>query len=119
MASSKKTAKILGYIAKIILLIVALFWFGFALLSGAEDYGGGLKGIIMNSPNALPWLLLLVFVYVAWRWELVGGIIVAILGILTIFAFDAFEQLGVLLTITIPLIILGGLLIISWRCKKQ
>jgi len=39
----------------------------------------------MNSPNALPWLLLGVLVYVAFKWELVGGLLVAGMGVFTVF----------------------------------
>ena len=93
--------------------------FIFALLSGAEGYGGGLKGVIMNSPNSLPWLLLFVFVYVAWKWELVGGSLVALIGFFTIFMFDAFEEPFVFLAISLPLMLLGAFLIISWYLTKN
>ena len=62
--NKNKIAKILRYTARTILLFISIFWFVFALLSGAEEYGGGVKGIITNSPNALPWLLLFVLVSV-------------------------------------------------------
>jgi hypothetical protein len=121
MAKKKlmKTAKYLRYTARTVLLIVASFWFVFALLSGSEEYGGGLKGILMNSPNALPWLLLFAFVYVAWRWELIGGILVALMGLYTAFFFDALESPIVFLLISVPLMLLGGLFIASWHLTKN
>lgn len=119
MKNKIKVAKVLRYISRTILLLVAIFWFIFALLSGAEGYGGGLKGIIMNSPNALPWLLLFVFIYIAWKWELIGGILVALTGLCTIFAFDTFESIPAFLLITVPLIVLGAFLIISWHLTKK
>jgi len=119
MPTKLKIAKILRWIARIILLLVSLFWFVFALLSGAEELGGGLKGIIMNSPNALPWLLLFVFVYVVWKWELIGGILITIFGILTILAFDTFEHLINFSLISLPLILLGIFLILSWYLTKN
>ena len=76
-----KTANIFRNIARYSLLIIGVLIFIFALLSGAEKLGGGIMGIIKNSPNALPWALLLILVYVAWKWELVGGIIVTGLGL--------------------------------------
>lgn len=119
MKNSIKIAKILRYFSRTILLLISAFWFVFALLSGAEGYGGGIKGIIMNSPNALPWLLLLIFVYVAWRWELVGGSIITAMGLFTIFAFNVFNEPFALFLITIPLILLGGFLILSWFLTKD
>ena len=58
------------YTARTILIFVSSFWFVFALLSGAEQYGGGIKGVMMNSPNALPWL---VFFGVCFRGVEVGA----------------------------------------------
>ena len=101
--------KFLYWFPRIVLSIIALFWFVFAMLSRAEGYGGGLKGIIYNSPNAIPWLILLVFVWLAWKYELIGGIIITILGFLTIFMFDVFNEPFALIAFTLPLMILGGM----------
>ena len=111
-------ANYLRYFTRTVLLLLASFWFIFALLSGAEQYGGGFLGVVKNSPNALPWLLLFVFMYIAWKWEQIGGIIVAVFGLVSIFMFDAYEEIGVLFTISIPLIILGGCLITSHYLRK-
>ena len=62
-----KTANIFRNTAIYSLLIIGVLIFIFALLSGAESKGGGVVGIIKNSPNALPWVFLLVLVYVAWK----------------------------------------------------
>ena len=85
-----KTAKILRYIARYTLLIFGVLIFVFALLSGSETFGGGIKGILKNSPNALPWLILLILVVIAWKWELVGGILITLLGILALGFFGIF-----------------------------
>ena len=89
----------------------AAFWFVFALLSGAGSYGGGMRGIIMNSPNALPWVVFLGVIYVAWRWELVGGALVAATGLFTVFAFDTLRSPPVFFSLSLPLAVLGGCLI--------
>lgn len=106
----------LRYIARGVLLAVAGFWFIFALLSGAGQYGGGFSGIIKNLPNAIPWVVLFIFVYIAWRWEHIGGTLVALMGIGTIFMFDA-EPI-VLLAISFPLILLGAALVASWYFRR-
>lgn len=116
---SIKIAKWLRYVARTVLVMVAVFWFVFALLSGAAEYGGGARGILMNSLNALPWLLFFVFVWVVWKWELLGGIFISIFGILTIFAFDTNEESVAFLIISLPLILLGGSLIVSWYLTKR
>lgn len=119
MKISANVAKILRYVSRTILLTVSVFLFVFSLLSGAENYGGGLKGILANSPNALPWVFLFVLIYIAWKWELTGGILIASMGIFTIFFFNALESSFVLYFVSIPLIILGTALIISWYLTKK
>ena len=117
--NKNKLAKYLRYIARTILLIVSIFWFVFALLAGAEEYGGGLKGIIMNSPNALPWLLLFLLVRIAWKKELVGGLLISLMGFSTIVFFKTYEHIEVFMLISLPLIILGGFLITSYYLDKS
>jgi len=76
-------------------------------------------GIIKNSPNALPWLILYIFVFLAFKYELVSGIIITLMGIFSTFAFDAFEEPFVFLVISLPLIILGSFLILNWYLNKK
>ncbi len=83
---------VLRNIVRGILLLVSLLVFVFALLSGSEELGGGLMGIVRNSPNAIPWLLLLALVYVGWKWELVGGILLVLFGIAATFFFQLLQQ---------------------------
>jgi len=112
-------AKVFRYTARILLVLASAFWFVFALLSGAEEAGGGFMGIVKNSPNALPWLVLFVFVYISFKMELLGGIVIAILGILTVFAFDTFDSAITFFVISFPFILLGGLLIASWYLSRK
>ena len=114
-----KSARITKNIVLTILLVISLFWFVFALLSGAEEYGGGIHGILMNSPNAIPWLVLFVFVIIAWRWNLIGGILIGLIGVFTLFFFNAFREPFALFAISLPLIIMGGLLIWSWYLVQE
>jgi len=113
-------ASILRYIARYTLLIFGVLIFVFALMSGAEGFGGGIKGIIKNSPNALPWLILLILVVIAWKWELVGGILITLLGILALGFFGIFTanfSIGTLIICLIP-VILGSFLILSWYLSR-
>ncbi len=81
-----KIANILRFSARYSLLTIGIVVFIFALLSGSEGYGNEIQGIVKNSPNALPWLLLLVFLAIAWKFELTGGILIIISGFtLTVF----------------------------------
>jgi len=116
-----KTAKILRTIARYTLLIFGVLVFVFALLSGSETFGGGIKGILKNSPNALPWLVLVILVFVAWKWELVGGILITLLGIAALIFFGIFSanfSTGTLIICLIPFI-LGSFLILSWWLSRD
>ena len=114
MKNHEKTVKILRNIARVFLIILAAFWFVFALLSGAEEYGGGIQGIIKNSPNALPWAVLFVCVFITWKWELIGGILLIAMGVFTAIQFDAFESVIILCMISLPLVLMGIIFILSW-----
>jgi hypothetical protein len=81
-------ADVFRFMARYPLLILGILVFLFALVSGSEGFGGGIMGIIKNSPNALPWLALLLFVLVAWKWELIGGIIITLLGVAMFYFFN-------------------------------
>ena len=107
----------LRWIARIVLTGFGSLVFIFSLLSGAEEYGGGLKGIFYNSPNALPWLFLLIFIYIAWKNEKIGGVLISGMGLFTLFFFDALQTPFVMFTITLPLLVLGSFFIASWHLR--
>ncbi len=118
--SKLQIANILRNIARYTLLLLGLLTFTFALLSGAEKYGGGLSGIVKNSPNALPWTLLLLLIYIAWKWEWLGGILITILGLFLVYYFNfqgSHFYLGVFL-ITLSIAILGVCFILSSYLRK-
>lgn len=101
-----------------LLLLFSLFWFFFALVSGSEAYGGGFRGILFNSPNALPWLILFGIVYVAWRWGRIGGSLLLLFGVFTLFMFDTWKDPIGFLLISFPFLLLGGVLLWSEAILK-
>ena len=113
----KRLSKIIKITSISVLTLFAIFWFVFALLSGAKEYGGGLTGIIKNSPNAIPWALLFGLVYLAHKKEKIGGYTLITLGVLTVFMFDGFEEPFVLIVISLPIILLGSALVYSKYLK--
>ncbi len=102
----------LRYFARTVLCVTALFWFGFAMLSGAEN---DFEGILSNLPNTLPWLGFFVVVYMAFRWELLGGALVLSAGIASVFFFSAWTSPAVLLGISLPNIVAGAALVACGR----
>jgi len=115
------TAFYLRNIARYFLLIVGILVFVFALLSGSEEYGGGVTGIIKNSPNALPWLGLLVFLFIAWKWELIGGILITALGIFLMLFFNVLGggfQWPAFIVSIVP-VVFGLMFVLSWFLHKK
>ena len=111
--------KFLRYFARTILLIQSLLFFIFSLLSGVNRFEGSIMGIIYNSPNVLPWLVLLIFVYIAFKWEILGGLLICSMGIFTLYFFDVSEFRFTFWAVSIPLIFLGALLLIAGYLGKQ
>jgi hypothetical protein len=78
--------------------------------------------------HLLPSFILLAFLVVAWKWELVGGILLAATGVgLSPFVFalnyrrnhSIGVSLGIILAITIPFALVGVLFILCHRMKKS
>jgi hypothetical protein len=95
---------VISIIIKVLLLVIALFWLIFSLMSGFENSGG-----FNNLPNALPWLALLVGVIIAFRWEIVGSVLIIMYAI---FAMIFFGFGIVVFIISLPLAILAAALLI-------
>ena len=114
-----KIAKRICHFTRLFLLLFTIFWMLFALLSGGERMGGGIRGVIYNAPNALPWFILLIFVLLTFRWEFIGGIVIISMGLLTLFFFNAIENHFILWMISIPIIIFGIIFLISWYLSRK
>ena len=121
MSNKIKMANYFRQIARYGLLVLGVFVFFFALFSGARGYGGGIEGIMLNSPNALPWLILLLFLLIAWEWELIGGILITLIGLTLLYFFNFQGPNFFLVTfiLTILITILGAFFIISWFLRKK
>lgn len=111
MSKTFTPIRLLRVVARTVLVIVALFWFIFAVLSGAGQYGEGIGAVVRNLPNALPWLALFGLVVAAFRWEFVGGALVALAGLGSIVFFKAWQVPIVLLGVSFPLVV-GGMALI-------
>lgn len=115
-----QTANLFRNIARYGLLIIGITVFVFALLSGAETYGGGLMGVFQNSPNALPWLTLLLMLGFAWKMELVGGILITAFGLYLMyyFNFGTPNFFWFTFVLTLGITVLGALFLVSWGLRK-
>jgi hypothetical protein len=95
------------------LTILTTLWLVFALLSGAEQQGGGLSGVLRNSPNALPWAAMLALVWVANRAPLAGGWLFIAMAFITMVGFNTWHHPATFALITLPYMVLGAMLALS------
>ena len=120
---NKKLANYFRYPARIILLLMGVLLFVFGLLSGAENSEGitTLNGIINNSPNAIPGVVILLFVLIAWKHELLGGILITLFGLFLVYFFNFSGNHFFITTFVATLVIttFGLFFILSWLIRKR
>ena len=123
----KKSTRVFHWLPRIICILAILFVSLFALdaftpeLTIWQQIGAFLIHLI-------PSFILLALLIIAWKWEFIGGIIFTIIGLgLSPFVFvhnykmnqSIWMSLGIILTITIPFVVVGVLFIVSHFRKKQ
>ncbi len=99
-----------GVGAILLLMVWSITLFLVALLSGAEAADQTILGLVNNVPNAAPWIIPIVLIYVTWKRQMLGGSLFLLFGIATIFFFNTYQSVGSLAVISIPSILLGALL---------
>jgi len=104
-------------IAWVILVVWAGFWIFFNLASGmAEVDELGIMGLLMHL--IMPVALVLIM-WVSWRWEIWGGVLLVLAGILSVVFFnvtrssaDAISALTLFVLLVLPALLIGMLLIL-------
>ncbi len=123
----KKSTKVIYWLPRIICILAILFVSLFAL--DAFDHGDTiwqkLGAFIMH---LIPSFILLAFLIVAWKWELIGGIIFILIGVgFSPWVFihnlrmneSVWMSLGIIASITFPFIVVGVLFIIGHYKQKR
>ena len=123
----KTSVRLFHWLPRILCILAILFISLFA----ADAFAPGLT--IWQQLGAflihlIPSFILLVFLFIAWKWELIGGIIFMVIGLAftpVIFMLNynrndsIWLSLVIILTITIPFVVVGILFLISHRQKKK
>jgi hypothetical protein len=122
-----KALKIVHWTPRILCICAILFVSLFAL--DAFGHGGGFwKELGDFIIHLIPSFILLLFLIIAWKWELIGGIVFTVIGLIMtpiIYSHNyAMNQsvgtsLIVIASITLPFILVGILFIISYYMKKK
>lgn len=120
--------KLFHWLPRIVCILAILFISMFALDSFAPglSLGQQLGAFFMH---LIPSFVLIAILVVAWKWELVGGLIFALIGLgLSPFIYSlnhnrngmtVSNSLFVVLVINIPFVVVGGLFIASHFLKKK
>jgi len=97
-------------VARTALAIVTVFWILFAIFSGAE--GPGLNTGPGTFNAILPWLVIALLWFVAWKWEIPGGLLIIAFSIFMAVRLDIFSgnSTEALMIIT-PLVMTGFMFI--------
>ena len=123
----KTSVRLFHWLPRILCILAILFISLFA----ADAFAPGLT--IWQQLGAflihlIPSFILLAFLFIAWKWEFIGGIIFMVIGLAftpVIFMFNynrnhsIWLSLVIILTITIPFVVVGILFLISHRQKKK
>ena len=123
----KNSIKTLHWLPRILCIIAILFISMFALDSFNPELTvwQQIKGFLIH---LIPSFILILLLILAWRKELIGGIIFVIIGVIfTPLIFNHNYQmnqsigmsLGIISLITIPFVIIGVLFIMSYYRKKK
>ncbi len=112
----KKTA--LSWIPRIIGVAVILFLVTFSMdaFEGNEPIGLKLLGFLMHN---IPALLLAGALIVAWKWEMVGGIIFIVFFLAGCYFFRSFAGNPASLAVTSPVLVAGILLVLSFARTRR
>lgn len=123
----KTSVAIIHWTPRILCILALLFISIFSL----DEFGTGLpvwKQILGFLMHSIPAFVLLLFLVVAWKWELIGGLILAIAGLgLTPFIYthnfsmnhSVLMSLSIVGMITFPFFLVGVLFIVSYFMKKR
>ena len=123
----KTSIRIIHWAPRILCILAILFLGLFALDSFDPKYTfwQQLQGFFIH---LIPNFILIIFLIIAWKWELIGGLIFMAVGLgFTPFIFSGnyehnhsfWVSLSIVLAITFPFILTGALFILSHFLKKK
>jgi len=113
MVSGKRLSYWLSRIALVLILPCGLWWVVFGLLC---EWGNAV-GMLMHI--LAPGTAFLAAGWLAWRWPLIGGIVLVLLGACSVWFFHTYRNFFTLLLVSLPPIIAGLLFLASHFTGKR
>jgi hypothetical protein len=104
-------ATILYWIPRLLTIIFILFMMMFSLdvFEGNDSLGAKLVGLFMHN---IPALILIVFLIIAWKWEIIGGVLFILASIAGAIFYHSFTGNPGSLVVIGPFLIMGILFIL-------
>jgi hypothetical protein len=101
------------------ILVLGFTMVSIAIFSGALRNGITIANILSHLPDALPWFLLLFTLMLAWEYELIGGLIILVLGLGGLYYFQA-SSIGLISEVMLMWVIISFALmfILSWAIRQ-
>jgi hypothetical protein len=97
-------------------LLWAGFWTIFGLLSGMGE-GSGLAGVVIHA--AVPGLIYVAAVMIAWRWAPLGGIVLLLCGLGTLFYYSTARTAQGFVTLVLPAVACAFLLLADYLRQPE
>lgn len=123
----KASVIVLHWVPRIICILAILFISKFAL-NAFESYLTIWQQILLLLVHLIPSILMMGLLIIAWKWELLGGILFTLLGlglIPIIFQHNynmdqsVVMSFGFVMMIALPMVIIGILFILSYTKRKK
>lgn len=116
------------YVLPRVICILAIIFISIFALDAFDPNLSVWKQIQAFAMHLAPSFLLLLFLLIAWKWELIGGLIFLVLGLVfspIVFLHNyqmngsVWLSLWIIMTITFPFILVGVLFILGHRAGKN
>ena len=77
-------------VARTALVIVSIFWIIFGIIAGTQAEGG-IRAMFQDYTNIIPWLAIVILWFIAWKWEIPGGLLIIVFSVFMAFHMNVFE----------------------------
>ena len=113
MADHPKPGHALIISARVFLVFITLLWGTFTLVSGVGPGQGNGVTFWQNAPNALPWIGLGGLTLISFKSPAIGGVLVVLAGVASVFFFNAWSNPVVLFGVALPMVTCGLMLLLG------
>ena len=115
---NQRSMKILYWTPRILCLLFAAFISIFALDVFSEGYSF-VETVVALIMHLVPTFIVLIVLAISWRWEWVGAVIFATLGVLFIAWDPGRFPLSAYVIMTTPLFLIAGLFLANWVLRAK